>query len=78
MYGNEPHNHLEKCSCGTPVVRRVNSRKLQFRKNQGRELKNVFVEYSGDSCKVTCNKCEETISFLTSKVELNLSYELAK
>lgn len=71
-------NHIEKCNCGEPIVKRLNSRIFEFRKKQGGNVINIITEYLGDSCKVTCSTCGKTISFLTNQVELGLCYEVAK
>ena len=65
---------VERCDCGTPLVKRVGSRALAVRKNQNGPSVNMIVKYSGNESSVTCEKCHKTISFLTNKVQKSSTY----
>lgn len=66
-----------RCDCGTPIVKRLDSRKLEFLKySQGQPVK-FTTDYSGDKCEVQCQKCSCRITFLTNKRELSLTYVIA-
>jgi len=67
----------EYCDCGTPVVKRLNSRQLEFIKyNKGQKIK-LITEYSGNKCVVHCKKCGRNITFMTNEVQLGLTYTVA-
>jgi len=71
------NNQLVHCDCGTPVAKRLNSRKLEFLKyNKGQSIK-LSAEYSGNKCVVHCEKCGRDITFLTNEIQLGLSYAVA-
>ena len=71
------NNRVERCACGTPVVKRLNSRKLEFLKySKGQSIK-LSTEYFGNKCVVHCEKCGRDITFLTNEIQLGLSYAVA-
>ncbi len=71
---NQNNNHVERCKCGAPIVKRLDSRKLEFVKyHKGQPMK-IVTEYSGDKCDVHCQKCDQNITFSTSKIQLGMSY----
>lgn len=71
------NNRVEYCGCGTPVAKRLNSRKLEFLKySKGQPIK-LETEYFGNKCVVHCKKCGRDITFLTNEIQLGLSYAVA-
>lgn len=74
-YNNYQNNNcVARCDCGTPIVKRLNSRKLEFLKyHKGQSVKTV-VKYSGNQCDVSCEKCGRSITFMTNEVRLGLTY----
>ncbi len=71
------NNRVGCCGCGTPIAKRLNSRKLEFLKyNKGRSVK-LVAEYFGNKCVVHCKKCGRDITFLTNEIQLGLSYAVA-
>lgn len=70
-------NNVVRCDCGTPLVKRLNSRKFEFMKwHNGRSAK-FTAEHSGNKFGVHCEKCGRNITFTTSKIRLGLSYAIA-
>ena len=77
MNNQHGKNQIERCDCGIPVVKRLNSRKLEFVKySNGQPLK-LTAEYSGDKSVVRCEKCGRNITFMTNEVKLGLNYAIA-
>ena len=74
---NKSNQKLEYCNCGMPVVKRLNSRLLEFVKyNKGQKTK-LITEYSGNKCVVHCKKCGRNIVFMTNDIQLSLNYTIA-
>jgi hypothetical protein len=71
------NNSVMRCACGTPLVKRLDSRKFEFAKfHNGKPVK-FTVEHSGDKFDVHCKKCGRNITFATNSVQLGLSYVIA-
>lgn len=71
------NNHVERCDCGTPIVKRLSSRKLEFLKYHNGQPVKIITEYSGDKCDVRCEQCGRSITFMTNKIQLGLTYVVA-
>lgn len=65
------------CKCGTPIGKRLDSRKLEtVRYHNGVSVKNTF-SYSGDTLNMSCGKCDSVTTFMVNKITKPLSYVIA-
>jgi hypothetical protein len=70
-------NGVEYCICGTPLVKRLDSRKLAIVRQHNGQRETIITEYSGDESIITCPKCGKKKIFRTGKKELGLTYVVA-
>jgi len=59
------------------MVKRLDSRKLEFLKFHKGEPVKFLMGYSGDKFDMHCEKCGRTITFMTSGIQLGMTYEIA-
>ncbi len=73
-YNNYVNKECVRCKCGTPIAKRLDSRKLEMLKyHHGKSLK-INLQYEGDECSITCEKCGHVIVFKTNKITLPMAY----
>jgi len=77
MEKQQNNKKVEYCTCGTPLVKRPDSRKFAMVRQRNGKRETIITEYSGDESSITCPNCGKKKIFRTGKKELGLTYVVA-
>lgn len=74
---NKNNKLIERCKCGNPIVKRLNSREFEFIKYHKGKTQKVPVKHSGDRFDIFCEKCGHDNAFMVKEITLGMTYVIA-
>ncbi len=66
------NSHVVRCNCGTPLAKRVASKKIELVKHHNGQQTKIIINYLGDQCSVCCERCGKSFSFITKEIQFEL------